>query len=196
VRKSPSQPLSPHKYQTMSPNPMTKLWYITLKPPTTTISSPRFRQLWAEVLDFVSSASGPVCSGHTLWQDPATNPRVLVMLSGYPSYESNQATDKVFMENGFMKRMVEFVDHGRLLQIEMDVNALPLDAEVLCIETYSSTPSDAEGKGMIEGVELGKDVARQKLWLSVRGLRDEDAKQIADDRTGLFQRVYLKRIMG
>src|SRR5256885_12487920 len=101
----------------MATNPMTKLWYMTLKPATNMSMLP-FRQLWTEVLDFVSGASGPVSSGHHLWQD-TTSPNILVMLSGYPSYGSNQAADKAYVEKGYLKRRAEFVDHGKLLQIEI-----------------------------------------------------------------------------
>jgi hypothetical protein len=33
------------------------------------------------------------------------------MISGYPSYESNQAADKAYVEDGYIKRMAEFVEH-------------------------------------------------------------------------------------
>ena len=175
----------------MSQSPMTKLWYITLKPPTNT-SSPPFRQLWTEVLDFVSAASGPESSGHHLWQDLAF-PDVLVMVSGYPSLSSNLAADKAYVENGYLKRMAEFVDHGRLLQIEIDVNALPVDAEVACIETCWS---EDEGQDLIEGVEIGKGGAREKVWVRFSGLKSEHVKQAEREKVEGFQTVYLSKIMG
>jgi hypothetical protein len=180
----------------MSQNPMTKLWYMTLKSPTT-ISSQPFRHLWTEVLAFCNSASGLALSGHHLWQSLA-NPSVLVMLSGYPSQASNQAADKQYVESGFMARMAEFVEHGRLLQVERDVNSLPVDGQVLCVETLSSAQSGLDGEEVMEGFELGKGGVRERICLRFRGLKDEDVTQGEAERGdgNGFQTVYLRRIMG
>jgi hypothetical protein len=178
---------------------MTKLWYLTLKPPTT-VSSPPFHQLWAEVLSFCSTASGPISSGHTLWQDAAARaPPLLVMLSGYPRLSSNLAADKEYVASGFTSRMAQFVEHGRLLQIELDVNALPLQTEVLCIDTFTTVPSEEdEERQMVEGIEIGKGGgAREKVWLRFKGFGSEDVEKLAEEeRTDRFQTVYLRKIMG
>jgi hypothetical protein len=115
------------------------------------------------------------------------------MLSGYPSLASNLAADKAYVESGFMDRMAEFVEHGRLLQVDVDVNSLPLESEMLRIETYSSALG---GEGMVEGVELGKGGAREKVWLGFTGLRHDDVKQIVGDGAERFQTVCLSKILG
>jgi hypothetical protein len=181
----------------MAEEPMTKLWYTNLNPPNT-ISTPKFRQLWSEVLDFCFSASGPTSSGHTLWQDISSQAN-LVMISGYPSYESNQAADKTYIENGYMRRMAEFLDHRRLLQIDMDVNALmPAglghNGGVLCIETFPGAEGEV-GEGWIEGVELGKGGDRQKARLRFRVVKGEEVKQELERRTEGLQTMYLRWIM-
>ena len=181
----------------MSSRPMTKLWYMTLKPPTTTSNAP-FRQLWTEVIDFCTSASGPTSSGHTLWQDQASAD-TLVMISGYPSYESNQAADKAYVENGYASRMAEFVDHGRLLQLDVDVNTLTPaglgpDGEVLYIETVSAAREEV-GEGCIEGVEIGKGGLREKVWLRFRGVKGGDLKKGEESKVERFHTVQLRWIM-
>lgn len=115
-------PIPFRRFHNMAEKPMTKLWYTNPKTPYT-ISTPQFRRLWTEVLDFCFSASGSTSSGHTLWQDISSHDN-LVMISGYPSYGSNQAADKAYAEDSYMKRVAEFVEYRRLLQIDMDVNAL------------------------------------------------------------------------
>lgn len=50
-----------------------------------------------------------------------------------------------------MARMVEFVDHGRLLQVERYVNSLPVGGQVLCVETLSSAESGLGGDEVMEG---------------------------------------------
>ena len=121
------------------------------------------------------------------------------MISGYPSYESNQAADKTYVENGYLSRMAEFVDHRRLLQIAVDVNTLTpaglgSDGEVLFIETVSGA-GDEVGEGWIRGVEIGKGGAREKVWLRFRGVKGGDVKKGEESKAERFQTVQLKRIM-
>jgi hypothetical protein len=131
-----------------------------------------------------------------LWQDTSTSAcDVLVMLSGYPTLASNLAADKAYVERGFMARMAAFVEHARLLQIEVDVNSLPIKAKVLRIETCSSAPVDNLGNEMVvEGVEIGKGGARQKAWLRFRGLSGQDFKQLDEENTDRFQTVSLRNL--
>lgn len=211
-----------------SSSPITKLWYMTLKPPTTPSALP-FQQIWAEILAFVRSASGPVSSGHTLWQDLAHENststsisgdttlcgQVLVMLSGYPSLESNLAADRTYVQQGFLTRMTEFVAHGRLVLVERDVNSLPLpiDAEILRIEIFSEAPGDVsggvggngEGEELVEGFEIGKGGVRErKIWLRLKALKEEEvevelekAMEVVREKEmeEKFQTVWLRRIM-
>jgi hypothetical protein len=87
--------------------------------------------------------------------------------------------------------MAEYVEHGSLLQIDVDVNSLPLESEVLCIEAYSNAPGEEGGGGggggvVHEGVELGKGGVREKTWVRLAGLRRGDVKEIAKGRTERF----------
>lgn len=116
------------------------------------------------------------------------------MLSGYPSLASNLAADKAYVERSFMGRMAEFVEHGRLVQMEVDVNTLPPEVEVLCIETCSSAPGDdmEDGAVMVEGAEIGKGPTRQKVWVRLRGRGVQDFKQRDEEKTDRFQTVFLR----
>jgi hypothetical protein len=120
------------------------------------------------------------------------------MLSGYPSQASNQAADKQYVESGFMARMAEFVEHGRLLQVERDVNSLPVGGEVLYVETFSSAQSGLDREELMEGVELGKGGVREKICVRFRGLKQNDVMQGKAERGDgdEFQTVHLRRIMG
>ena len=57
--------------------------------------------------------------------------------------------DKAYVEKGFMRRMAEFGEHKRVVQMEIDVTGLKLDVEVLEIDT--SSPNTAENGKLVFG---------------------------------------------
>lgn len=94
------------------------------------------------------------------------------MITGWPSKQSNLDADRSYVERGYLKKMFEFFNHQSLMQIDLDINVLPIDAEILHIErlALSECPSNGSSENvgthqqevLIEGVELEKgDVANR-----------------------------------
>lgn len=134
--------------------PLTKLWFIHLKPGTE-IQSEAFQQTWNSVLHFCNQQSGAQSAGHSLWQDTLNLSR-LVYISGYPSQESTDAADARYVQE-HMKPMMELVESEGILQLTMDVKNSPLldsiflEAAVLSME--AGTSQDEYEKMVTESLE-------------------------------------------
>ncbi len=190
----------------MTSDPVTKLWYMTLKD-STNADDPDFRQAWTEVLDFCNlRTSGEPSSAHELWQH-IMFPNCLVMITGYPSRQAVEDADKAYAEKGFLGRTAEFVQHKRLLIIETDVTGLPIDAANVEIDVSSSNVGEnaklelgpeivAGRKVMEEAVEQGRKEPGEKIFVSIKALEDKNVKQSVEALPLMWHTVYLKRIMG
>ena len=189
----------------MTPTPVTKLWYMTLKDSTNS-EHPDFRQAWTEVLDFCNlRTSGEPCSAHQLWQH-ITFPSCVIMITGYASRQAVEDADNAYVKNGFLKRMAQFVEHKRLLVMETDVTALPIDAQYVEIDVSSSHtaknaklafgPEIAVRKEVTEeAMEQGRKETGDKIFVSIKALEDMDVKQLLEPLPLMWHAMYLKKIM-
>ncbi|KUJ13573.1 uncharacterized protein LY89DRAFT_785236 [Mollisia scopiformis] len=113
--------------------PITKIWFAKIKPSTKT-DSPEFHDIWTTVLQFCNQQSGKEAAGHTLWQD-INDSKNLIFISGYPSQESTDAADSLYVKTHAPKLM-EFVENDGIVQLSRDVTELPIKDAFVSLGLY------------------------------------------------------------
>jgi hypothetical protein len=190
--------------------PVTKLWLSVLKDPQS-IDSPDFRELVSEILNLCSSYTNPEPSGpqmHVLYRN-INNPSQLLMITGYQSQELNTQADAVYAEK-LSPRMLQYVSHGWLRQLDIDVRALPLEENILVaygkepqewvnhnksIGGWDIWPETAQGRN-IRGNASGEDNSNsdeERYWVQVTDWNghSEDTSQPIN-----CEKLYLRKFVG
>ncbi|OGM42640.1 hypothetical protein ABOM_008436 [Aspergillus bombycis] len=153
--------------------PITKLWLSIVKT-RDCMDSSDFHDLLAQILSHCSSYTNPESNPdlppmHAFFQS-VENPGILLMITGYPSQEINNAADKTYAAT-FLPRMFQVVEHKWLKQLDLDVRLLPLGDDDLTIQ-FRDTPLDP-GTGQAIG---GWDV-----WLETeQAIRMREAGKVQD----------------
>lgn len=150
------------------------------------MNTPAFQSLITEIFDFYSSYTNPASGTpnmHFLYQDTKA-PSRLLMITGYQSQNLNTEADKVYAER-FLPRMFEFVQHGWLRQLDVDVKALPLEewVTVACGKRPSEWRDSSSGTGTVNlkgvgGWDVWPDTSQgRKNDNGERGTRDLEENQ-------------------
>ncbi|KNG87663.1 hypothetical protein ANOM_004123 [Aspergillus nomiae NRRL 13137] len=162
-------------------SPITKLWLSTAKTKDYMDSS-GFHDLLAQILSHCSSYTNPESNPelppmHAFFQS-VDNPDLLLMVTGYPSQEMNNAADDTYAAT-FLPRMFQFVEHKWLKQLDVDVSLLPLGNDNLTLQ-FCDTPVDTATGQVIGGWdvwpeteqgirmrEAGKLEELRKIWVGI-----------------------------
>ncbi|KIA75729.1 hypothetical protein HK57_00464 [Aspergillus ustus] len=212
--------------------PLTKFWLCTLKDKSQNVST--LTPLLSKILELCASFSnqapksstttgdesehnaGPHSQSHAFYT--VTNlPGHLLMITGYPSQELNDAADSAYAAK-FLPRLFERVQHVWLRQIEVDVSELPVRGERVVVSVSSAeeegsgsgngvgeegkggwdvwkrTRQGSEGGDGVQGARKGED-GLEKVWVHVNSWNGEGQRQQDGDQEGRSV-FYLQKIVG
>ncbi|KAE8316580.1 hypothetical protein BDV41DRAFT_528555 [Aspergillus transmontanensis] len=153
--------------------PITKLWLSRLKAKDC-IESSEFTELLSQILTHCSSYTNPESNPeqppmHAFFHS-VENPDQLLMITGYPSQEMNNAADGTYAK-AFLPRMFELVQHRWLKQLDLDVCSLPLADDDLVLQ-FRDAPAD-----------LGADHGGWDVWPETeQGIKMKKAGKLGDVR--------------
>ncbi|KAL3466484.1 hypothetical protein BJX64DRAFT_250164 [Aspergillus heterothallicus] len=200
--------------------PLTKFWLCALKDPSQQPST--LIPLLTEILELCASFTNPTgpdlsTKGNSTPQTHAfytvsNLPGHLMMITGYPSQELNNAADRAYAER-FLPTLFEHVKHVWLRQIEIDVAELPVSGDGVVVgissgkgkeekkgkggwDVWKKTRQGAEGGDVVQGVRQGED-EEERFWVSVQCWDGEGAgletRETERERGSVF---YLRKLVG